>query len=112
MSGVSAAFREGDGRKAAGVVKVLVDVEGIEGSIESAERGTEAEPFFSGRHQRVEVGYIRLVKRLGQFGQDDLAPLGPFGRDNARGVALVEFADGQGVGGHGLGGRCGQQFMR
>ena len=50
-------------------VKVLVDVEGVESSIESAVSGAETEAMLGICHQRMEIGHIGLIEGQGQFGK-------------------------------------------
>jgi len=87
------------------LVEVFIDVEGVEGRIGRP----EAEPPFGRRQQGREVGDVGLVEGLGQLSQHELPPVGDFGGDDAGGIAPVELADGDRVGGLrvvGRGGRC------
>jgi hypothetical protein len=69
-----------------------VDIEGVVGAVERTEARSAAQVLLSLGHQRMNVAFIGVVKGLGQFGEDDFAPVGDFGGDDARGVAPVVFA--------------------
>jgi len=105
------ALDKGDGRKAlcTGLIEVLVNVEGVEGGVKGAVVRAKAQPALDLAQQREKVGDVGAVKGLGQLGQHELAPAGDLGGDNARGVAPVELADGDGVRGAGIAGR-GRRF--
>lgn len=90
------------------LVEVFIDVEGVEGRIEGCIGRTEAQTLFGGRQQRFEVRDIRLVERLSELGEHELAPVGHFGGDDAGGITPIELADGDGLGGAWVVGGCGR----
>ena len=104
------AFGEGHSGEATGSGEVLVDVEGIEGSVEGAEAGRAAQAALDGGHQGVEVTDVGLVEGLGEFGQDEFTPVLHLGGDEAGAIAPVVFTDFQVFGGEGVGQRCGPGF--
>ena len=67
-------------------MKVLVDVKRIEGGIKSTVAGTETEAALGFCHQGVEIGDIGSIKGQCQFGQDELAPVGDLGSNDAGGI--------------------------
>lgn len=83
------------------LVKVLVDVESIKGGIEGTECRTEAKAMFGISHQRVKVSDIGLIEGEREFCQDELAPAGNFGSDDAGSVTPIVLAD-RDIGGRGV----------
>ena len=77
----------GHGGEALCLVEVLVDVEGVEGGIQSAELGFAPQTPLHLCHQGEEVGDVGLVEGLGEFGQDELTPAVGIGGHQARGIA-------------------------
>ena len=91
--GVAAPFGEGDGGKTTGSMEVFVDVESIEGGVESAELGFAAQTSLDFGHEREEVRDIGLVEGLGKFSQDKFTPIGDFGRHDPGSIAPIVLTD-------------------
>lgn len=109
--GVPAPLGEGHSGETSGGVKVFIDVEGIKSGIKSPESGLKAEAALHLGQQRKEVGDIGLVKGLGQFGQDNLAPVRHFGGDQTRGIAPVVLSDRNCISRAGIAGGGGGRFF-
>ena len=58
-------------------------------------------PFGPSKGRNSDIG---VVEGLGEFGDDELAPVGDLGGDDAGAIAPVVLADGQGAGGDGIAG--------
>ena len=90
-------------------MKIGIDIPGIEGSIKRAEFGTVSEALFGLGHERKEISQVAVVKRLGQFSEDEFAEVRDFGDDEAGAIAPIELADSDHAGGNrfvfGRGGR-------
>ena len=63
-------------REAAGLMKVVVDVVGVEGSIPGAVARLAAQALLDRRHEREEVTRVALVEWAPPLGQHDLSAIG------------------------------------
>ena len=88
-------------------MKIGIDIPRIEGGIKSAEFGTVSEALFGLGHERKEISQVAVVKRLGQFSEDEFAEVRDFGDDEAGAIAPIELADGDSVGRDGFVSGCG-----
>ena len=74
-------------------MEIVVDVEGVEGSIGRTVARPATQPLLDLVHERQEVGGVAMVKGLGQLSQDKLADVGHFRGHHPRGIAPIVFAD-------------------
>ena len=87
-------------------MKIGIDIPRIEGSIKRAEFGTVSEALFGLGHERKEISQVAVVKRLGQFSEDEFAEVRDFSDDEARAITPIELADSDGVSGDGFVSGC------
>jgi len=89
----TASSGQGNSGETTGIVKVLVDIESIEGGIKGPEARPMAQASLNIGQERAEIADIGLVEGLGQLSQDEFTPTGNLGCDNAGAVAPVELAN-------------------
>ncbi len=93
----AAFFGEGNGGEAGGgvvfAVKVGVNVPSVEGGIKGGKGRAITKAVFDLAHQGEEVRQIALIEGLGQLGEDEFAPAGDLGDDDAGAIAPIELAD-------------------
>lgn len=96
---IAAPLRKRDGGKAVVLVgvEVLIDVKSVKRGIKGRKFRTKAQATLGLGHEGEEIRNVGLVERLGQFSQNNLAPVWNFGGDHAGAVAPVIVADGDGV---------------
>ena len=74
-------------------MKIGIHVPGIKGGIEGAKARFVTQSVFDLVHQREKVSDVALVKGLGEFSQNELAPVRHFGDNNPGAIAPIVFTD-------------------
>ena len=75
--------------KTASLMKVVVDIPSVKSGVSSPRRGFMAQTTLNLVEEREEIGQVIPIKGLGQFSQNELAPVRDFTGHHARSIAPV-----------------------